>query len=73
MAEWDEVGSSFSRHDAGNPGNAKDVSLFVASLYDRLKRVFLHADHAFCDGDAVGDILVADIDHVGFACLIEVR
>lgn len=71
MAERDQFGGLFRRHDPGNAGNAEHVALFMAAFHDQCECLRLHADPALGDGDPVCGRLVADIDHVSLALAVE--
>ena len=73
MAEGNQIARAFGGHDAGDAGNRKHFALGDALFSDGAKCFGEEQDVAFCDGAAGGDVLGADINHVGLAGFIEVR
>jgi len=71
MAQWNQIGGTLGRHDTRDAGDAQHISFLVAALQNHLQGCRLHRDTAFAYGDAMADIFIADIDHVGFTRLIE--
>ena len=53
MAQRDQVAGFFSRHDAGNAGNAQHVALFGAARFDQSQRGGQHLNAATGHPDAV--------------------
>ena len=72
MAQRDQVAGAFGCHDGGNAGNAEHVAFFGTTALDDVERGRLHPNGAAGDGDAMGFIFGADIDHVGLAGAVEV-
>src|SRR5476649_2774097 len=72
MAERDQVGRLLGRHDAGQLGDSQHVAFLGCPGLDQLDRRGLHGDRGARHRDALGDLLGADIDHVGVAALVEV-
>ena len=72
MAQWDEFGCFLGGHDAGDPGNPKDIALFMSTIHNQGQRIRLHGDAAPGHGHAAGGGLGADIDHMGLAPAVKV-
>ena len=73
MAEGDEVRGALGPHDAGDPGNAQDIPLAMATGHDQVQGGRLHADPALGEGMAATDGLAPHVHHLGLAGRGEVR
>src|SRR4029078_9513654 len=71
MAERDQLMRPLRRHDAGDPRRRQHVALFGLALEDQIKRGRRHGDKTLGGRAARRHLLIADIDHTGFAFLIE--
>ena len=67
-----QLRGSLGRHDTGNAGDAEHITLLVPALLNQFQRLGLHDDAAAGNRAARARSLVGNIDHMGFAGLIEV-
>jgi hypothetical protein len=72
MTERDQVSRSFRCHDTGDTCNSQYITFFMGALKDTLYGLGLHPYKTFGHCDALCYILIADIDHMGLAALVEV-
>lgn len=73
VAQRNQFGCSFGRHNASNLGYGQNIALGHGIRNDQLSNFSANENCCFCDSYSFGGFLVADIDHVGFAILIDVR
>ena len=73
MAQRDQVGGAFGRHDPGNPRRGDHVAFGNRPFGDGRTGVRVHRDAATGDGDTVGGGFCADIHHARLAMFVEMR
>src|SRR5262245_1775372 len=71
MAERYQLGRALGRHDAGELGHRQHIALCGLLGGDELEGRGLHGDTGPRHGDALGNILGADIDHASVAAFVE--
>ena len=67
VAERDQLMGALGSHDAGNARRAENITLFGIAFQNGSKGLRLHDYRPLRNGAPLRFILVADIDHVGFA------
>src|SRR3569623_586014 len=67
MAQWNEIGGAFRRHDAGDPRGAQHVAFLGVAVDNELERLGAHHHETFRHCNALGRILRRHIDHMRFA------
>ena len=67
VAEGDEVGGTLGPHDAGDPGDAQDIPLAMATGQDQVQGSRLHANPARGKGMTAADGLAPHVHHLGLA------
>jgi hypothetical protein len=72
VAERNQLRGAFGGLDSGDFGNGQHIALFHLPVADEGQRFGLHHNFAARNRDALGIVLVADIDHVGAALVVEV-
>src|SRR4029079_18986171 len=72
MASRDEAVRAFGGHDAGEARGAQHVAFHRIALEDDIERFFTHQHAPFGNRDALRDSLFGDVDHAGFAALVDV-
>ena len=71
MAERNEAVRALGGHDAGKPRGAQDVALHRIAFEHQIERLLAHDHAAFRDRYPFGRAFVGDIDHAGFAALVD--
>ena len=71
MTHRHQVSCTLGSHNTGNARNAEDVAFPVLALLDQVQGFGLHYDAARRQGTPCGRLFVGDIDHMGFAGLVE--
>ena len=73
MTERDERGGLLGGHDPGEPRGLQRIAFLHRAGADQPQRLARHRDRSARDRFAVGDRLVADVDHLHAAAAIDVR
>ena len=72
MAQRDQAGGLFGRHDPGQPRHTQNIALFCTARSSQIKGRGGHGDRPGCNGNSIGDFLVTDIDHMGGTAFVKV-
>ena len=72
MTERNEAVRALGGHDAGEPRGAQHVAFHRIAFEHQVERFLAHEHAAFGDRDAIGGPFFGDVDHAGFAALVDV-
>ena len=71
MAQRDEAMRAFGGHNAGEARGAQHVTFHRIAFKDEVECLLPHDDAPFGDRDALGCAFFGDVNHAGFAALID--
>src|SRR5690242_2658655 len=71
MTQRDEAMGALGGHDPGKPGGTQHVTFHCIAFKNEIERFLPHQDAPLRDGDTLGCPFFGDIDHTGFASLVD--